>query len=137
MRPEPAPLRLPPGTAAGPEVLEAVHELLEQTWTAHPDVSVADRMCVETALIELVANIVEHAGGAAELAVEVEVHPERVQAVFRDTGSEFAGDLDSATMPDDMSERGRGLALIRALLDEVTYGRVAGANCWHLVRFRT
>ena len=131
------PESLPPGTAARPEVLESVHELLERAWAAHSDVSAADRMCVETALVEVAANIVEHAGGS-ELALDVEIHPDRVQAAFRDTGAAFEGDLDAAGLPDDeLSERGRGLALARALLDEVRYERVEGTNRWWLVRLRT
>jgi serine/threonine-protein kinase RsbW len=128
---------LPPGTAARPEVLESVHDLLERAWSAHPDVSAADRMSVETALVEVAANIVEHAGGA-ELGLEVEVHPDRVQAVFRDSGAAFGGDLDAAGLPDDeLSERGRGLALARTLLDQVAYERAGGINQWSLVRRRT
>lgn len=131
------PESLPPGTAACPEVLESVHELLERTWAAHPDVSEADRMSVETAVVEVAANIVEHAGGA-ELGLEVDVRPDRVQALFRDTGAAFEGDLGAAGLPDDeLSERGRGLALVHALVDEVGYERAAGTNHWCLVRLRT
>ena len=131
------PESLPPGTAARPEVLESVHELLERIWTAHPDVSAADRMCVETAVVEVAANIVEHAGGA-ELGLEVEVCADRVQALFHDTGAAFDGDLGAADLPDDeLSERGRGLALVRALVDEVGYERAGDTNRWRLVRHRT
>lgn len=131
------PESLPPGTAALPEVLESVHELLERTWAAHPDVTPADRMCVETAVVEVAANIVEHAGGA-ELGLEVEVCADRVQALFCDGGAAFDGDLGTAGLPDDeFSERGRGLALINALVDEVGYERAGDTNRWRLVRLRT
>jgi serine/threonine-protein kinase RsbW len=118
-------------------VLESVHALLERSWAAHPDVTAADRLCVETAVVEVAANIVEHAGGS-ELGLEVDVRPDRVQAVFLDTGAAFEGDLDTAALPDDeYAERGRGLALARALVDEVTYARDGGTNRWCLVRLRT
>jgi serine/threonine-protein kinase RsbW len=131
------PESLPPGTAALPEVLESVHELLERIWAAHPDVTDADRMCVETAVVEVAANIIEHAGGA-ELGLEVEVCADRVQALFQDTGAAFDGDLGAAGLPDDeLSERGRGLALVQALVDEVGYERAGDTNRWRLVRHRT
>jgi serine/threonine-protein kinase RsbW len=132
----PEPLRLPAGVRARPEALDSVQELLAQAWVLHPDVTAADRMGVETAVVEVAANIIEHGGGAGDLAFEVHVRPERVTALFCDTGILFEADLHGAAMPDDMAEGGRGLALARAVSDEVAYERAGGVNCWRIVRLR-
>ncbi len=142
MRPESGPglpLRLPAGAAAGPEVLDAVHDVLELAWARHPGVTAADRMGLETAVIEVAANIVEHAspGRRVEIAFEVDVEPGRIRAAFTDTGVPFDGDIDAAELPaDELSERGRGLALARALVDELAYERAGPTNHWRVVLVR-
>lgn len=40
-------------------------------------------------------------------------------------------------MPDEMAEAGRGLALMRALTDEVSYQRSGPANIWTLTCLRS
>ena len=132
----PETFRLRPGTVARPEVLDEVQALLSTVWSAHPEVSTTDRMCVETAAVEVAANIVEHAGGAGEVEMAVAVAPERVEVWFHDTGARFAGDLRDVDLPDDdMAERGRGLALA-ATLSELTYERDGDTNRWRLIRRR-
>lgn len=131
----PETFRLRPGTVARPEVLDEVQDLLSTVWSAHPEVSTTDRMCVETAAVEVAANIVEHAGGAGEVGMAVVVAPERVEVCFHDTGAWFDGDLQDVALPDDMAERGRGLALA-GTLSELTYERDGDTNRWRLVRRR-
>ncbi|MFC8042898.1 ATP-binding protein [Nocardia sp. NPDC057353] len=118
-------------TAAGPGALAAIHAALEQVWAAHP-VPEPVRLHLDLAAGEIGANIVEH-GTAATLRLEISVRPDRVQLVFTDDGDAATGiDLDAAAMPDPMADRGRGLALARAVLDEFGYDRDGAHNRWTL-----
>ena len=93
-------------------------------------------MRFETAVIEIANNIVTHAayGLSSEVTIELTLTatPDSVTACFRDDGGAAELDLASARMPDTTAESGRGLALTRALADDLTYERVGSANIWTL-----
>lgn len=124
--------------AAVPQCLDSVHDLLTDLWVEVADVAVQDRVRFETAVVEVADNIVAQAAGRTdvELQLTVEATPDRLEADFRDTGAEAVVDLDSACLPDDMAEEGRGLAIVRAAVDEVSYDREDDVNHWHLVQLR-
>ncbi|MEV0355091.1 ATP-binding protein [Nocardia sp. NPDC050697] len=117
-------------TSTGPDTLAAVHDALEQVWAAHP-VPEAVRLHLDLATGEIAANIVEH-GGSATLRFEVAVRPDRVEASFTDDGPPAEVDLAAVAMPDPLADRGRGLALARQVLDELTYRREGPHNHWTL-----
>ena len=129
--------------AGTPEFLDAVHDLLAALWEGAPDVGAADRMLFETALVEIVGNLVEHARTAEDEPVTVElelaVEPLRGRARLQDDGvwpPPEATDVSGAVLPEDeMAEDGRGLAMAAALA-EVTHARIAGGNVWTVVRHR-
>jgi len=50
----------------------------------------------------------------------------------RDADGPAAGKLRD--LPDDLSESGRGIPIIKALVDVVEYGREADANRWYISR---
>ena len=52
--------------------------------------------------------------------------------MFTDEGDPADVDLTTVTMPDAMAERGRGLALAKACLDQLTYRRDSTGNHWTL-----
>jgi serine/threonine-protein kinase RsbW len=126
-------------TSAVPECLDRLHELLEAAWAEHPDVGPSDRTLFEIAVTEVAGNIVEHAaaGATLEIAVSVHVTEPRLEATFEDVGPAVAVDPGSAEMPDDLAESGRGLALARRAVDEVSYRREGPTNHWRVVRIRT
>jgi serine/threonine-protein kinase RsbW len=138
--------RLELAAPADPEMLDLVHALLEQLWASHPDVSETDRIRFETAVIEILANIVEHAfeldGEAGDTArvrrfdVSLGATDEELLASFGDNGLPIALDLSDVTMPDELAESGRGLALATAALDDLSYERVDGRNHWKLLCIR-
>lgn len=138
--------RLELAAPADPEMLDLVHALLEQLWSSHPDVSETDRIRFETAVIEILANIVEHAfvldgspGDAARVRrfdVSLGATDEELLASFGDNGLPIALDLSDVTMPDELAESGRGLALATAALDDLSYERVDGRNHWKLLCLR-
>jgi serine/threonine-protein kinase RsbW len=126
-------------TVAVPECLDRVHDLLESVWADHPDVGMSDRTLFEIAVTEVAGNIVEHAAAGALLEMEIVVHvtDPRLVATFEDAGPAVDVDLDSAELPDDLAESGRGLALARRAADEVEYWRDGPTNRWRIVRGRT
>lgn len=127
-------LRVP----ATPACLERVHALLADLLADVHDVADADRIGFETAVAEVVANVVEHAGahGPVRLTVELGAGPAHLTADLYDDGPPVGVDPGAAVLPDALAERGRGLALARAAVDEVTYASEAGTNHWSITRRR-
>jgi serine/threonine-protein kinase RsbW len=123
---------------AVPASLDRVHALLAEVWSANEDVPDDDRMRFEIGVIEIAGNIVEHAAAPAPLdfTLVLEVHPDRLEARFRDPGRRVEVDFDNAAMPDSMAESGRGLAMVLAVVDELTYRHDGVENHWLVVRRR-
>ncbi len=117
--------------------LERVHDLVDELWVRVPDVELADRFRFETAVIEVAGNIVEHGGGDVLLRLRLVVRSDTLEAHFRDTGPEV--DLTEAVgeLPDPLAETGRGMALVRAAVDDVGYERTGLTNRWHLLQHRS
>jgi len=120
--------------------LDLVHPALEQLWEAHDNVTRLDRMRLETAVVEIFVNIVEHAyradsegQDARRLELVLTVGEAGAEATFLDNGEPAEIDLSEVTMPDADSESGRGLAMALAALDDLGYERVDGRNRWHLL----
>lgn len=131
---EPVTVRLE-GPADG-ELLDAVHESVAQLWASAPEVPDTDRMLFEIALVEVVANVVQHAVPAGE-SVHVEIDLSAggggVRADVTDDGAATPVDLDRS-LPSDASTSGRGLALIQRTVDRFTFERTGDRNVWRLVR---
>ncbi len=121
---------------AGPEALGPVHELLARLWDAEPGVGEATRLRFETAVAEIAANIAEHAAAAGAEVLELRVRglPDRLEAVFEDDGGPVAP--GPGGWPPDDAERGRGLELVRAAVDDLSYERDGGRNRWVVVLAR-
>jgi len=121
-------------TEAGPGALADIATALERTWAANPFVPPIERMHMELAAGEIGANIIEHAAGARQvwMTMDVTVSPGQVQVEFTDDGDPVQVDLDAVCLPDDMAERGRGLALARSVLALLAYQR-SELNHWILV----
>lgn len=130
---------------ADPEIMDLVHAVLGQLWASHADIPEGDRIRFETAVMEVLGNIIEHAyeldsdtpaAGARRFQLVVGVTPESVFATFGDNGEPSELDLSDVSMPDMFAESGRGLPLAKAALDELDYERQDGRNIWTLVRHR-
>lgn len=75
---------------------------------------------VQLAITEACANVIDHAGETDTYEVKIELAADRCTLTIVDQGSGF----DSAGVParpDDDAEMGRGLALMRALVDNVAF----------------
>lgn len=121
---------------APPDSVGRVHELLQKVWLDTPHISLIDRASFETALIELAANVIQHAnhGNPVECTVAVDATESFISATLIDTGEEAALELARVKMPEATAESGRGLAIITALVDEVFYDSDGSVNCWRITR---
>lgn len=118
-----------------PDDVDTVHDLLESIWAEAPNISIKDRFCFETALIELAANVIQHAddGSGVVCRLEIGVYADHVDAVLRDSGRAVSVQLEGREMPDEMAESGRGIPLIQALVD-IEYLHANDFNEWRISR---
>mgnify|MGYP006197533449 CR=1 FL=1 len=75
---------------------------------------------VMLAITEACANVIDHAGATDTYDVKIELSADRCAITVVDQG----GGFDASQVPADVSqdsERGRGLALMRALVDNVAF----------------
>lgn len=122
---------------APPDDVDTVHRLLLGVWEDFPAVSPIDRASFETALIELASNVLRHADGGSGVRCDlsIEVVDGRIEARLTDTGEAGEIDLMPQSMPEDpLSEQGRGIPLIQALVDEMEYSRSGAHNHWRISR---
>lgn len=121
-------------TTTGPDTLAALQQALDEVWAAQ-DVPETTRIYMDLAVGEIGANIVEHAGGGkpVRLRMEVWLSDDEVRATLTDDGSPSPVDLSTVTLPDDLAEQGRGLAIALQVLDELSYRRDAAGNHWTLI----
>ena len=118
------------------ESLEGLHALLERAGSDHPEVA-SDLMLFETAVIEIVGNVVEHGRppGEVDYVFRLTVEPDRLDGVLSDSGAPLP-ESRTSIMPNPWEENGRGLALARSVLDELTYRHEDGQNLWRMTRLR-
>ncbi|WP_179873026.1 SpoIIE family protein phosphatase [Microcella indica] len=125
---------------APPHTVDTVHDLLDSVWESVPDLSARDRMSLETAIIELTANVIQHAnhGRGVQATLTVIAYEDRLEATLSDSGEVDHVDLEGREMPEaeSLAESGRGVPLMKALVDTVEHRRVDGFNHWTLVRGR-
>lgn len=139
-----APRRLVLSAPADPEVMDLVHGLLEHLFAHSPQVDDATRMKFEMSVIEILGNIVEHAYAHDSALPAVDPAVSRrfeitlladdtdLVATLSDNGMPVSLDLSDVSMPDELAESGRGLALATAALDALDFARVDGRNHWRL-----
>ena len=135
--------RLSLSAPATPEIMDLVHAMLEHLWATHPDVTDRDRIRFEMSVIEILGNVVEHAYAAdhddvpgqegRRFEIVIGVRDGHLMAHLGDNGLPTALDLSGVTMPDELAESGRGLALATAALDDLSYQRADGRNLWDLL----
>jgi serine/threonine-protein kinase RsbW len=110
-------LRLPREVATVP----IVRRLCQTTMTrlqVEPD-------CVDDvalAVTEACANVIDHASGAGdEYEVRVQIDGDVVEIRVIDAGRGFDADRLGRAMPGETADRGRGIQLMRALVDRISF----------------
>lgn len=119
-----------------PDDVDAVHNLLNSVWVDIPKVTDADRFSFETAIVELTSNVIRHGDSGAGIfcSITINVHDEQIEATLIDNGKIAQVELAETTMPDGLAESGRGIPLIKALVDSFSYNRDGNLNTWQIAR---
>lgn len=123
---------------ANPAFVETVHGALARLRLAAPGAGSEDSMAFELAVVEVAGNSIEHArpaagGGPVRLTLELESADCRLTARLCEHGA-LPAELpqESAALPHDLAESGRGLILARRLLTTLTLERARHTNTWTL-----
>lgn len=121
-----------------PDGVDVVHAALTSLWTERGDIDEMDRMMFETALIELVANVIQHGTSATAIVCRVEItaDDDLLRAVLIDSADPPDIDDRPRQMPDEFAESGRGLAFVQALVDDFRHHRAAASNVWTISKRR-
>lgn len=115
-------LLLPRDAASVPMVRHLCAQALRETGAAES--AVAD---VELAITEACANVVRHASGGSSYEVTATLSATTCQVRVRDHGKGLpAGLASGAVTGGQEAEGGRGLGLIRFLMDDLALGNEAG-----------
>ena len=119
--------------------LDAIHDLMDRLWVDQQEVAETDQMMFTTAVLEVANNIVTHNGARSGVSISLALTagPTRLCAEFCDDGSPAEVNLETAALPADLAESGRGLAMARMALDEFSYEREKDLNRWRLSRHRS
>jgi len=124
--------------AAVPESVDAVQDAFATWWEGTGATDLSRRFALETALVEIAANVVEHTRrtdreDGRRFTVELDADDLEFRAVLVDNGQPADLDLGAVTMPDVEDEGGRGLALSIAALDRLEHRHEGGHNVWTMV----
>ena len=121
-----------------PDDIDLVHDLLDSLFTERSDVGARDRMEFETALVELVSNVIQHAVSTTAVLCRlvVTVDDDVLRAELIDTADPPGVDTGPREMPDAFAESGRGIALIQALVTVFDHERTASRNLWSISKDR-
>jgi serine/threonine-protein kinase RsbW len=91
---------------------------------------------LETALIEIAGNMVEHGTppGQIRYTFSLEITDEHLHGLLVETGDPVRVGQGGPLQHDDLAESGRGLGLARAALTELRYERRGDTNAWLMTR---
>ena len=124
------------------ELMKPIRDLIAATCHSH-GVDEEIRQELLLAVSEIVNNSIEHVrgrgeGGYHEVEVTFGVGPEEIVGRIRDEGEGgiSEADFDGAIVPSLDSDRGRGLLLIKAYVDELHVSNVKGGGTEILFRKR-
>jgi serine/threonine-protein kinase RsbW len=112
-----------------------VHDALDRfLGRARPDEDAA--ALFRMGVVEIASNLVRYAcddvpGCRVSMCLSLDANT--LRATFEDNGNPLREPSEIA-LPDDLSERGRGLVIALSALDELHYQRTEGRNHWLLVK---
>lgn len=95
-----------------------------------------DDICL--ALSEAGTNVIQHAALEDEYEVRVQIDEQHCAISVKNTGNGFDAAALQGVMPDPSSPRGRGVAIMRTLMDQVDFDSGVGTGTIvHLVKTLT
>lgn len=90
---------------------------------------------IRLALSEACTNVLDHSGADDEYEVRLEVEDDRCEISVVDATYSFDSSSLDLDMPDPMSPRGRGLAIMRSMVDQIRFtSEPAAGTIVHLVK---
>ena len=115
--------------------LTELHDFMDMVRSEHPELAASELAMLETAVIEVAGNVVEHGTPPGGLRYEfaLEVSADGLRGQLTDDGDQVSLSSDTDD-PDEMAESGRGLLLAQAVLTELRYERQGDRNVWYLTR---
>ena len=117
----------------GPTAQDEIQDALDQFLASDDRVPDSVRMALGIAAAEVAANIVEHSD-ANKVRMALTLNPNRIEVGFVDDGAPLEVDLAGVSMPEDFAESGRGLAMAKVALSDLSYERGnPEGNHWRLV----
>jgi serine/threonine-protein kinase RsbW len=116
--------------------LAQLHQLMERAGGDHPEIEPLDLAMLETALIEIAGNVVEHGTppGQIRYSFHLEVTGEHLHGLLVETGDPVRMSEGEVEERDELSESGRGMGLAHAVLTELRYERRGDTNAWVMTR---
>ncbi|OYX52918.1 MAG: hypothetical protein B7Y93_08485, partial [Micrococcales bacterium 32-70-13] len=71
-----------------PDTVDTLQDLLATIWAQTPHLDPADRMAAELSIVELAANVMEHAnnGEPVSFTISIVVYDDRIEATATDEG---------------------------------------------------
>lgn len=119
-----------------PDTVDDAHDFLESVWVQCTDITAAERMAIETALSELVTNVIQNNPHRPVFCeVTLTVAPDLLVLQTADTGVPLT-EAPTPSMPDVDAEHGRGLALIELIADGLDYRHEGSLNIWQVTKRR-
>lgn len=119
--------------------VDQVLNALETLFDSAGDVSDEDRTFFSLAVSEIITNIVTHSTCSGESGVTVTadliVDDTAMSARFQDDAAPITIDIQGAELPDELAESGRGLAIAKMALDQLSH-EVSNGHTWNLRRRR-
>ena len=119
-----------------PDTVDDAHDFLATIWEQRPDIDAGERVAIETALSELVTNVIQNNPHRPVFCeVTLIVTPEELLLRTADTGDPLPA-TPAPSMPDTDAEHGRCLALIELITDGLDYHHEDSVNVWQVTKHR-
>lgn len=122
------------------EFVDEVLSALENLFASAGDIAEEDRTFFSLAVSEIVTNICTHhnTNRPVTVSAELRVTADALHAQFHDDADPADPaviDVEGATLPGDLAESGRGLAIAKMALDHLSH-EVADGHLWTLMKKR-